>query len=125
MAGGWRKLLEEESEHQWLAMGAFLAFIIFGALAIGATEHFVGDSVVQSDAWHSDSLVIEIAYHTTNESYTALIFTPGTNGGYAFGTEFVGDGEGTVYGAPKRGTTSSATSISSKPCPMGRSCFRG
>ena len=103
MAGGWRKLLEEESEHQWLAMGAFLAFIIFGALAIGATEHFVGDRVVQSDAWHSDSLVIEIAYHTNNESYTALIFTPGSNGGYAFGTEFVGDGEGTVYWSSQTG----------------------
>jgi hypothetical protein len=48
-------------------------------------------------------VVIEIAYHTTNESYTAVIFTPGNNGGYSFGTEFVEDGEGTVYWSSQAG----------------------
>jgi len=34
MAGRWRRLLEEESEHQWLSIGVFFAFILMGAFAI-------------------------------------------------------------------------------------------
>lgn len=94
MAGKWRKLLEEESEHQWLAMGMFFLFVLFGAFALGATEHFVGDKVVANDTWHSGKVVIDIEYHDANESYTALVYS--VQSGYALGTEYLEDGTGAV-----------------------------
>ena len=48
MADGWRRLLEEESEHQWLTLSLFAVFVAVGAFAINATERFVGDSVENS-----------------------------------------------------------------------------
>ena len=47
MAGRWRRLLEEESEHQWLTLSMFALFVLFGAFAIDATEHFVGDRITK------------------------------------------------------------------------------
>ena len=42
MASGWRKLLEEESEHQWLAIGLFFVFVIIGGFLIGGTSSLEG-----------------------------------------------------------------------------------
>ena len=42
MASGWRKLLEEESEHQWLALGLFLTFVVIGGFLIGGTRNLEG-----------------------------------------------------------------------------------
>lgn len=85
MAGRWRRLLEEESEHQWLSIGVFFVFILVGAFAIGATEHFVGAKVMDTDANHRGGLVTEIAYHHDSETYTALVFAP--DAGYSLFTE--------------------------------------
>ena len=76
MADGWRRLLEEESEHQWLTLAMFTAFVVVGAFAINATEHFVGDRIAQVDALHKGALVVHIEYHDDGESYTALVFSP-------------------------------------------------
>jgi len=84
MAGGWRRLLEEESEHQWLSMAAFLVFVIAGAFAIGATEHFVGAELANDDAGYAGGLVVDIAYHHDG-AYTALVYTP--EAGYHLFTE--------------------------------------
>ena len=56
MASGWRKLLEEESEHQWLAIGVFFIFIIIGGFLIGGTSSLEG-MVLGTDA--ADDLVFE------------------------------------------------------------------
>ena len=56
MASGWRKLLEEESEHQWLAIGVFFIFIIIGGFLIGGTNSLEG-MVLGTDT--SDDLVFE------------------------------------------------------------------
>ena len=37
MASGLSRLLEEESEHQWLAIGLFALFAVAGGWAVGAT----------------------------------------------------------------------------------------
>lgn len=85
MAGGWRRFLEEESEHQWISIGVFLAFIILGALAIGATEHFVGAREVDVQAAHQGGLVTEIVYGPSSNAYTALVYSP--QAGYELYTE--------------------------------------
>ena len=85
MAGGWRRLLEEESEHQWLTLSLFALFVALGAFAIEATEHFVGDTVVNDDALHQGGLVTHIEYNPDGEGYTALVYAP--NEGYHLFTE--------------------------------------
>ena len=85
MAGGWRRFLEEESEHQWISIGVFFAFIILGALAIGATEHFVGAREVDIQAAHRGGLVTEIVYGPSQNAYTALVYSP--QAGYELYTE--------------------------------------
>ena len=72
MAGGWRGLLEEESEHQWLTLCLFAVFVVFGAFAIDATEHFVGDQIVNVEAQHKGGLVTEIEYQEERGAYSAL-----------------------------------------------------
>ena len=69
MADGWRRLLEEESEHQWLTLSLFALFVALGAFAIEATEHFVGDTVVNDDASHQGGLVTHIEYNPDGEGY--------------------------------------------------------
>ena len=41
MAKGWKGLLEEESEHQWVDISGFFVFILLGAIAIQ------GDRIVE------------------------------------------------------------------------------
>lgn len=95
MADGWRRLLEEESEHQWLTLAMFTAFVVVGAFAINATEHFVGDRIVQPDAMHEGGLVVDIEYHSNGESYTALVFSP--SAGYELYTEHADGTNAVVY----------------------------
>ena len=83
MADGWRRLLEEESEHQWLTLSLFALFVALGAFAIEATEHFVGDTIVNDDALHQGGLVTHIEYTSTGEGYTALVYAP-TEGYHLF-----------------------------------------
>tara|TARA_B100000927_G_scaffold116668_1_gene94429 strand:+ start:1429 stop:2634 length:1206 start_codon:yes stop_codon:yes gene_type:complete len=75
MAGGWRRLLEEESEHQWLTLSFFIVFVVIGALAINATEHFVGDRVTEPDGMLKDAFVTEIEYGANSGDYTALVYS--------------------------------------------------
>ena len=85
MADGWRRLLEEESEHQWLTLSLFAVFVAVGAFAINATEHFVGDSIENSGAQHQGGLVTHIEYDESGQGYTALVYAPGE--GYHMFTE--------------------------------------
>ena len=67
MASGWRKLLEEESEHQWLAIGLFFVFIIIGGFLIGGTNSLEG-MVLGTDPSHDlvfeeGDYLIDIEYH--------------------------------------------------------------
>ena len=66
MASGWRKLLEEESEHQWLALGLFLVFVVIGGFLIGGTRNLEGMVLgVDSDenfAFDDGHHIIEIDY---------------------------------------------------------------
>lgn len=85
MADGWRRLLEEESEHQWLTLSLFALFVAVGAFAINATDHFVGDSVENNGAQHQGGLVTHIEYDASGQGYTALVYAPGE--GYHLFTE--------------------------------------
>ena len=96
MAGRWRRLLEEESEHQWLTLSLFAVFVVFGAFAIDATEHFVGDQIVKVEALHKGGLVTEIEYHEDEGAYTALVYAP--NAGYHMFTEHADGTNTAVYG---------------------------
>ena len=95
MAGSWRRLLEEESEHQWLTLALFAVFVVFGAFAIDATEHFVGDQIVKVEALHEGGLVTEIEYHDDEGAYTALVYAP--NAGHHMFTEHADGTKNAVY----------------------------
>ena len=98
MASKLKALLEEESEHQWLAIGVFFVFILVGAFAIGGTEHFVGDQLTPITAQHAGAMVMDIEYSPTNDSYTALVYAPSV--GYQMFTEHPSDNSATaIYDA--------------------------
>jgi hypothetical protein len=99
MAGKWRRLLEQESEHQWLSIAAFFIFVLVGAFAIGATEHFVGATVVDVEAAHDGGLVTEIAYGPDAGTYTALVYSP--QNGYSLYTEDTQNGDLRVVYSPE------------------------
>ncbi len=99
MAGGWRRLLEEESEHQWLTLSLFALFVLIGAFAIDATEHFVGDRITKVSAQHQGGLVLDIEYHDNNASYTSLVFAPGA--GYHLFTEHLDDASVSLVYSPE------------------------
>ena len=85
MAGGWRSLLEEESEHQWLAISAFFVFIIISAVFISGTKSLDGVELGLDDMAHENSRVLDIAYTDSENgfpSHFALIYNPGV--GYHF-----------------------------------------
>lgn len=91
MAEGWRRYLEEESEHQWLAISGFFIFILLGGFALEATSDFVGDDMVRVENQHQGALVLDIVYHGEPGTYTALVYAP--DAGYHMFTEFA---DGTV-----------------------------
>ncbi len=82
MASGWRKLLEEESEHQWLAVGLFFVFIIIGGFLIGGTSSLEG-MVLGTDPSHDlvfeeGDFLIDIEYHegaSWSEAHSGILKT--------------------------------------------------
>ena len=82
MASGWRKLLEEESEHQWLAIGVFFVFIIVGGFLIGGTSSLEG-MVLGTDPSHDlvfeeGEFLLEIDYHedaSWSQAHSAILKT--------------------------------------------------
>ena len=82
MASGWRKLLEEESEHQWLAIGLFFVFIIVGGFLIGGTSSLEG-MVLGTDPSHDlvfeeGEFLLEIDYHedaSWSQAHSAILKT--------------------------------------------------
>ncbi|MEC7167509.1 MAG: hypothetical protein VXW14_00815 [Candidatus Thermoplasmatota archaeon] len=82
MASGWRKLLEEESEHQWLAIGLFFVFIIIGGFLIGGTSSLEG-MVLGTDPsekleFEEGEFLLEIDYHPEagwDEAHSAILKT--------------------------------------------------
>ena len=82
MASGWRKLLEEESEHQWLAVGLFFVFIIIGGFLIGGTSSLEG-MVLGTDPSHDlvfeeGEFLLEIDYHedaSWSQAHSAILKT--------------------------------------------------
>jgi len=113
MADGWRRLLEEESEHQWLTLAMFTAFVVVGAFAINATEHFVGDRIAQVDALHKGALVVHIEYQY-DESYTALVFSPSE--GYHLFTEFADGANAEVYTPQRNDLGGQVNLMNAMPC---------
>jgi len=71
MASGWRKFLEEESEHQWLALGLFLVFVVIGGFLIGGTRNLegmvLGVDPNENFAFDDGHHIIEIDYHANSE----------------------------------------------------------
>jgi len=79
MAKGWRGLLEEESEHQWIAMATFFIFILLGAVLIQGTSSLPGvdyQSYGLDYTGGEDGRVLNIVYD--NDAYVAVVY--GTNG---------------------------------------------
>ena len=82
MASGWRKLLEEESEHQWLAIGLFFVFIIIGGFLIGGTNSLEG-MVLGTDPSHDlvfeeGDYLIDVEYHrdaSWSEAHSGILKT--------------------------------------------------
>ena len=81
MAKGWRSFLEEESEHQWVAITGFFVFIILGALVIQGTSTLPGVSYSSNGLDAIDGRVLDIVYGDS-DTYTALIL--GDEGGMIF-----------------------------------------
>ena len=82
MASGWRKLLEEESEHQWLAMGLFFVFVIVGGFLIGGTTSLegmmLGTNPDDDLAFEEGEFVIDIDYHqgaSWDNAHSAIVKT--------------------------------------------------
>jgi len=82
MASGWRKLLEEESEHQWLAMGLFFVFVIVGGFLIGGTTSLegmmLGTNPADDLAFEEGEFVIDIDYHqgaSWDNAHSAIVKT--------------------------------------------------
>jgi hypothetical protein len=55
-------LLEEESEHQWLAISLFFIFAIVGGIAIEGTSTLAGVDLGAGDAIHDGKRVLDIVY---------------------------------------------------------------
>ena len=57
----WRKILQQESEHQWLAISGFFIFVILGAVLIKGTSHLPGVDLTENE-FGAEHRVMEIAY---------------------------------------------------------------
>ncbi len=77
MAKGWRRFLEEESEHQWLAISLFFVFIIIGAFAIHGTSKLTGMDLENNYALEN-SRVLEISYQDNGEYHSVSHTNDGT-----------------------------------------------
>jgi hypothetical protein len=80
MAGRWRKLLEEESEHQWLAISLFFIFAIIGGFAIEGTSTLAGVDLGAGEAMHDDKRVLDVVYFGSDGSVASQLthmYVPG------------------------------------------------
>lgn len=80
MAGRWRKLLEEESEHQWLAIGLFFIFAIVGGIVIEGTSTLAGVDLGAGNAVHDGNRVLDIIYFDNDGSVASQLthmYSPG------------------------------------------------
>ena len=68
MAKVWKQILKQESEHQWLAMGAFFVFIILGAVMIKGTSFIPGVDLIDNEIG-DDYRIMESTYIDENENY--------------------------------------------------------
>jgi hypothetical protein len=73
MAKGWRRLLEEESEYQWLAISLFFAFILVGAFAIHGTGKLSGMDFERNGTMEG-SRILKVHYDS-NGGHTAVAHT--------------------------------------------------
>ena len=73
MASRWRKLLEEESEHQWLAIGLFFIFAIIGGIVIEGTSTLAGVDIGAGDAGHDGNRVLDIVYFDNEGSVASQL----------------------------------------------------
>ena len=63
----WRKMLKQESEHQWLAISAFFIFIIIGAIFIRGTGQLPGVDLTESELGN-DHRILNSLYLEQDES---------------------------------------------------------
>jgi hypothetical protein len=80
MASRWRKLLEEESEHQWLAIGLFFIFAIIGGIVIEGTSTLAGVDLGAGEAEHDGMRVLDIVYFDNEGSVASQlthVYEPG------------------------------------------------
>ena len=77
MAKGWKRFLEEESEHQWLAISLFFVFILIGAFAIHGTGKLTGMDLARESVVE-DSRVLEIDYQSGGDHYSVSHTLDGT-----------------------------------------------
>ena len=108
---GWRRLLEEESEHQWLSFAAFSIIVIIGAVLIDWSGDLSGvrdGSSVDVDGLLLDSTEDTLLYQTEDgirifhneieysEQYATCLEKYGDITLACFGTEgklaYIGDG---------------------------------
>lgn len=68
MAKVWKQILKQESEHQWLAIGAFFVFIILGAVMIKGTSFIPGIDLLDNEIG-DDFRIMESTYIDENENY--------------------------------------------------------
>ena len=128
MASGWRKLLEEESEHQWLAIGLFFVFVIIGGFLIGGTSSLEG-MVLGTDPSHElvfeeGEFLIDVEYHHDadwSEAHSGILKTQdGLKMYQQMGSDDVDDilpeddpaiGNVTLFSADSEGTVTFSTSL--------------
>ena len=128
MASGWRKLLEEESEHQWLAIGLFFVFIIIGGFLIGGTSSLEG-MMLGTDPSHElvfeeGEFLIDVEYHHDadwSEAHSGILKTQdGLKMYQQMGSDDVDDilpeddpaiGNVTLFSADSEGTVTFSTSL--------------
>ena len=128
MASGWRKLLEEESEHQWLAIGLFFVFVIIGGFLIGGTSSLEG-MVLGTDPSHDlvfeeGEFLIDVEYHQDadwSEAHSGILKTQdGLKMYQQMGSDDVDDilpeddpaiGNVTLFSADSEGTVTFSTSL--------------
>ena len=128
MASGWRKLLEEESEHQWLAIGLFFVFVIIGGFLIGGTSSLEG-MVLGTDPSHDlvfeeGEFLVNVEYHQDadwSEAHSGILKTQdGLKMYQQMGPDDVDDilpendpriGNVTLFSADSEGTVTFSTSL--------------
>ena len=128
MASGWRKLLEEESEHQWLAIGLFFVFVIIGGFLIGGTSSLegmvLGTDPSQDLVFEEGEFLIDVEYHRDadwSEAHSGILKTQdGLKMYQQMGSDDVDDilpendpaiGNVTLFSADSEGTITFSTSL--------------